>query len=68
MELIARSLPQLPEVASGLYKHKAKFLLAVPKSIDKIELKVRKFVLFHSLQMIIFCSDIGLQILSECNR
>jgi hypothetical protein len=30
--------------------------------------KVRKFVLVHSLQMIIFCSDIGLQILSECNR
>ena len=30
--------------------------------------KVRKFVLFQILQMIIFVSVIGLKILSECNR
>ena len=52
MELIARSLPQLPEVASGLYKHKAKFLLAVPKSIDKIELKVERVQKVEALRML----------------
>ena len=77
MELVAKSLPQLTEISSGLYKHKSKFVPPVPKSIDKIKIegeyemcedKVRKFVLFQSLQMIIFVSVIGLKILSACNR
>jgi hypothetical protein len=77
MELVAKSLPQLTEIASGLYKHKNKFIPPVPKSINEIKIKgeyemcedkVRKFVLFHNNQMIIFCSAIGLKILSECNR
>ena len=75
MDLVAKSLPQLTEISSGLYKHKSKFVPPVPKSIDKIKIegdyemcedKVRKFVLFQSLQMIIFVSVIGLKIFSSC--
>ena len=77
MALVANSIPQLTKISSGLYKHKAKFLPHVPETIDKIEIKgefemcedkTRKFLLFQSHQMIIFCSANGLQLLSECKR
>ena len=64
MQLVAASIPQLIDMAGGLYKHKAKLIPQVPKSPVEIELKgewglcedkIRKFVLFQSLTMIIFC-------------
>jgi hypothetical protein len=39
MELVAKSLPQLAEISSGLYKHKSKFVPPVPKSIDNIKIE-----------------------------
>jgi hypothetical protein len=58
MELVAKSLPQLVEISSGLYKHKSKFVPLVPKTIDKIKIegeykmcedKVRQFVFLKLL-------------------
>ena len=77
MSLVAKSTPQLVNIQGGLYKHKNKFIPSIPKTIDKIKLegdwllcedKVRKFVLYHGIQMIIFCSINGLTILSEAKR
>jgi hypothetical protein len=54
MELVAKSTPQLINIQAGLYKHKNKFIPAIPKTIEDINLEgkwcmcednTRKFVL-----------------------
>ena len=61
---------------SGLYKNRAKVRPEIPESIDAIVLDGnwiicddgRRFLLHHSSDMIIFCSDYGLTLLSKSNQ
>ncbi len=77
MELVAKSTPQLINIQAGLYRHKNKFIPAIPKTIEDFNLEgkwcmceddTRKFVLNHGVEIIIFCSVNGLTILSESKR
>ena len=80
MKVVADSVPQFYNIQSGLYKHKSKTIPPLPKSRHDIKLKdewvlcedgQRRFLVEQDqeeLEMIIFCSDIGLKILAESIR
>jgi hypothetical protein len=77
MDIVAEGVPQFYNVQSGYYKHKSKTIPPIPKFVDDIKLKDdwtlcedgnRRFLVKRDEQekceSIIFCSDIGLTILS----
>ena len=39
MKVVAEAVPQFYNIQAGLYKHKAKTIPPIPKSINDIELK-----------------------------
>ena len=76
LEVADRHIPQLYSIQSGLYKHRLKSIPEIPKSIEDIKLEgkwsmtedSKRFLLYQSSEMIIFCSDAGLSLLAESKR
>lgn len=76
MDYLAEAVPQLYNIQSGLYKHKSIFIPPIPNSIDEIDIKDSfatcedgtRFLVQLSSELITFCSDIGLIVLSKSKR
>ena len=77
MKIVVESVPQLASFGSGMQKSRQKVLPPIPKSIKDIVIteewakcddKKRRFLLFHSSNMLIFASDLELEVLSKCKH
>ena len=77
LNTVACSVPQFYSIKSSLYRYKSKFIPTIPETLEDIKLegdwtlcedKKRKFLLHHTPDMIVFCSESGLEILFNSRR
>lgn len=74
---VATEIPQFYNCQSAMYDHRSKFMPPIPDSVEDIEIEGiwakcedgnSRFLLHHDVNIIMFCSEVGLNALSKSHR